>query len=50
MGEVEEARGNLQSLRGKVRRWEAKLGRCRELGDVSGGIAAGKKVLEGSAG
>ena len=46
MGEVEEARGNLQSLRGKVQRWEAKLGRCRELGDVSGGIAAGDKSLE----
>ena len=47
MGGVEEARGNLQSLRGKIHRSEAKLGRCRELDDVSGGIAAGEKVLQG---
>ena len=46
MGEIEEARGNLQSLWGKVQRWEAKLGRGRELGDVSGGIPASEKVLE----
>ena len=45
LGEVEEARGNLQTLRGKVQRWEAKLGHCRELGEVSGGIAAGEKVF-----
>ena len=31
IGEIEQARGNLQSLRGKVQRWEAKLGRCREF-------------------
>ena len=43
----EEAGGNLQGLWGKVKRWEAKLGRCQELGDVLGGTAAGKKVLEG---
>ena len=47
MGEVEEARGNVQSLRGNVQRWEAKLGRCREIGDVSRGMAAGEKVLQG---
>ena len=47
VGGVEEARGNLQSLRGKVHRWEAKRGRCPGLGDVLGGIAAGEKVLEG---
>ena len=47
MGEVEETKGNLQSLPGKIQRWEAKLGRYRELGDVSGGIAAGENILEG---
>ena len=44
--EVDEARGNMQSLRWKVQRWDAKLARCRELGDVSGGIVAGDKVLQ----
>ena len=47
MGEVEEARGNLQSLRGKLQRWEPKLGRRQELGDISVGLAAGEKLLEG---
>ena len=45
MGEVEEARGNLQSLQGKVKRWEAKLGRCRELEDVGvcSALATGRR-------
>ena len=47
LGDVEEARGNLQSLRGKVPRWKAKLGRCRELGDVPGGMAAGEEAFGG---
>ena len=49
MGEVEEPRGNLQSLQGKVKRWETKLGRCRELGDVSGGDSCGRKNFGGEA-
>ena len=51
MGEVHEARGNLRSLRGSGLRWEVKLGRCRDPGDVPGGIAGcgttGGKVSEG---
>ena len=47
LAEVHEARGNLQSLRGKDQMWEAKLARCPELEDFSGGTNASEKVLEG---
>ena len=47
MGEVEEARGNLQTLPGKVERWEAKVDRCWQLGDVFGGERCSQKSFGG---
>ena len=35
--ELQEARGNVESLRRRVKKWSAKLAECRRRGDLTGG-------------
>ena len=37
LGELQEARGNVESLRRRVKKWSAKLAECRQRGDITGG-------------
>ena len=37
LGELQEARGNVESLRRQVKKWLAKLAECRRRGDLTGG-------------
>ena len=37
LGELQEARGNVESLRRRVKKWSAKLAECRRRGDITGG-------------
>ena len=48
LGELQEARGNVESLRRRVKKWSAKLAECRRRGDLTGGGHAGERVLEGN--
>ena len=48
LGELQEARGNVESLCRQVKKWSAKLAECRRRGDITGGGHAGKRVLEGN--
>ena len=49
LGELQEARGNVESLRRRVKKWSAKLAECRRRGDITGGGGhAGERVLEGN--
>ena len=50
LGELQEARGNVESLRRRVKKWFAKLAECRWRGDITGGGGghAGERVLEGN--
>ena len=48
MGELQEARGNVESLRRRVKKWSAKLAECRRRGDITGVGHAGERVLEGN--
>ena len=48
LGELQEARGNVESLRRRVKKWPAKLAECRRRGDITGGGHAGERVLEGN--
>ena len=48
LGELQEARGNVESLRRRVKKWSAKLAECRRRGDITGGGHAGERVLEGN--
>ena len=48
LGELQEARGNVESLRRRVKKWSAKLPECRRRGDITGGGHAGERVLEGN--
>ena len=60
LGELQEARGNVESLRRRVKKWSAKLAECRRRGDITGwgargregsrGEPAGKGGTEGSGG
>ena len=45
LGEPQEARGNVESLRRRVKKWSAKLAECRRRGDITGG---GERGREGS--
>ena len=36
-GELQEARGNVESLRRRMKKWSAKLAVCRRRGDLTGG-------------
>ena len=40
LGELQEARGNVESLRRRVKKWSAKLAECRRRGDMTGGGGA----------
>ena len=48
LGELQEARANIESLRRRVKKWSAKLAECRRRGDITGGGHAGERVLEGN--
>ena len=48
LGELQEARGNVESLRRQVKEWSAKLAECRRRGDITGGGHAGERVLKGN--
>ena len=48
LGELQEARGNVESLRRRVKKWSAKLAECRRRGDITRGGHAGERVLEGN--
>ena len=49
LGELQEARGNVESLRRRVKKWSATLAECRRRGDLTrGGGHAGERVLEGN--
>ena len=37
LGELQEARGNVESLRRRVKKWAGKLAECRGRGDLTGG-------------
>ena len=50
LGELQEARGNVESLRRRVKKWSAKLAECRRRGDLTGGGHAGKRVWRGIGG
>ena len=48
LGELQEARGNVESLRRRVKKWSAKLAQSRRRGDLTGGGGnASERVLEG---
>ena len=50
LGELQEARGNVESLRRRVKKWSAKLAECRRCGDLTGGGGGGgsERVFEGN--
>ena len=48
LGEMQEARGNVESLRRRRKKWSAKLAECWWRGDITGGGHAGERVLEGN--
>ena len=48
LGELQEARGNVESLRRQVKKWSAKLAECRRRGDLTKGGNASERVLEGN--
>ena len=51
LGELQEARGNVESLRRRVKKWSAKLAECRRRGDLTGGGGGGhasERVFEGN--
>ena len=49
LGELQEARGNVERLRRRVKKWSAKWAECRRRGDITGGGGhAGERVLEGN--
>ena len=48
LGELQEARGNVESLRRRVKKWAAKLAQCRGRRDLTGGGGASERVLEGN--
>ena len=37
LGELQEVRGNVESLRRRVKKWSAKLAESRRRGDLTGG-------------
>ena len=47
-GELQEARGNVESLLCRVKKWSAKLAECRRRGDLTGGGHASERVFEGN--
>ena len=47
LGELQEARGNVESLRRRVKKWSAKLTECRRRGDITGGGARGREGSQG---
>ena len=47
LGELQEARSNVESLRGRVKKWARKLAECRGRGDLTGG---GEREREGFGG
>ena len=49
LGELQEARHNVESLRRRVKKWAGKLAECRGRGDLTGGGGnASERVLEGN--
>ena len=48
LGELQEARGNVESLRRRVKKWSAKLAECRQRGDRTEGGHASERVFEGN--
>ena len=44
LGELQEARGNVESLRRRVKKWSAKLAECRRRGDITGGGGGGTRA------
>ena len=48
LGELQEARGNVESLRRWVKKWSAKLAECRRRGDLTRWGNASERVLEGN--
>ena len=48
LGELQEARSNVESLGRRVKKWFAKLAECRRRGDITGRGHAGERVLEGN--
>ena len=49
LGELQEVRGNIESLRRRVKKWSAKLVECRRRGDLTGGGGhASERVFEGN--
>ena len=47
LGELQEARGNVESLRRRVKKWSAKLAECRRRGDLTGGGAREREGFRG---
>ena len=48
LGELQETRGNVESLHRRVKKWAGKLAECRGRGDLTGGGNASERVLEGN--
>ena len=41
--ELQEARGNVESLRRRVKKWAGKLAECRGRGNLTGGGGGGRE-------
>ena len=48
LGELQEARGNVETIRRRLKKWSAKLAEYRRRGDLTGGGNASERVLEGN--